>query len=174
MPLAGSPFGPFLQMLALGALCTISVACSPSVPASPSYEADVLPIFLSHCVRCHGAGGTLNQARQPTGPDAAPLASDPAATANCYLNQYENTGCTVNDAGAAPNCHVGALYWATAPNGIGPRVHGSSPLGPMPPAPAPLLDDWELKVVDAWIANPICSNGSTTSSICSSDSGVGG
>jgi hypothetical protein len=156
------------------ALGAISVACSPAVPASPSYETDVLPILASHCVRCHGAGGTLNQARQPTGPDAAPLASDPVATANCYLNQYENTGCTVNDAGAAPNCHAGALYWAKSSVGIGPRVHGASPLGPMPPAPAPRLDDWELKVVDAWVANPICSaSGSGPSSICPADSGAG-
>ena len=36
-------------------------------------------------------------------------------------------------------------FWATAPYGIGVRVHGQPPFGPMPP-PAPRLNDWELSV----------------------------
>jgi hypothetical protein len=161
----------FWSALALGAL---AVGCGPPVPASPSYEANVRPIFMSHCVRCHGAGGTLNQAYEPTGPDAALLASDPTKPLKCYLNQYPDTGCTPGDGGIPATCHRGASSCATMPYGIGVRVHGGPPLGPMPPSPAPRLDDWELKVVDAWILNPICSNATNPDpTICPADSGVG-
>jgi|ERR1035438_4889607 hypothetical protein len=165
--------GAFLFGAAL-ALSALPAGCTPPVPSSPSYEADARPIFMSHCVRCHGAGGTLNQAYEPTGPDAAPLASDPAKPLKCYLNQYEDTNCTAGDAGVPATCHRGASYCATMAYGIGVRVHGGPPLGPMPPPPAPRLNDWELKVVDAWIMNPICSNAASPDpTICPGDSGVG-
>jgi hypothetical protein len=148
--------GPLL----FGAAIAVGLAagCGPPVPVSPSYEADVRPIFMSHCVRCHGAGGMINQAHEPTGPDAAPLPSDPVKPLNCYLNQYADTNCTADDAGVVPaNCHKGAQTWA-APTvnglpGIGARLRGTPP-SPMPPPPAPPLSDWELKVVNAWLANP--------------------
>jgi cytochrome c553 len=147
-------FGGFVALVAL------ATGCGPPVPASPSYQADVRPIFMSHCVRCHGAGGTLNQTYEPTGADAAPLASDPARPLKCYLNQYADTGCAAGDAGTSATCHRGADYCATLANGIGFRIHGGPPV-PMPPAPAPKLNDWEMKVVDAWLSNPICSNAAT-------------
>jgi len=154
--------------LALGALV---VGCGPPVPAVPSYEANVRPIFMSHCVRCHGAGGTLNQAYEPTGPNAAPLASDPAKPIKCYLNQYEDTNCAAGDAGVPASCHRGAGYCATLSNGIGFRIHGGLP-GPMPPPPAPTLNDWEMKIVDAWILNPVCSNAPTPDpTICPAGAG---
>ena len=47
---------------AIGALAlwTTTVACTPEVPANPTYTNDVQPIFIAHCVRCHGAGDMLN------------------------------------------------------------------------------------------------------------------
>ena len=134
--------------LALGALTS---ACSPAVPATPSYATNVRPIFESHCTRCHGDGpdgGMLNTARQPTGPDAGPLTSDPAATAICYLNQYDDTNC----APVGADCHRGAQYCGTTLGStLSMRLHGT--ILPMPPPPAPRLDDWELLVVDNWIAS---------------------
>jgi hypothetical protein len=160
-------------MLAL-ALAALPAACSAPVPASPSYEANVRPIFMSHCVRCHGAGGTLNQAFNPTGPDAAPLTSDPLKPITCYLNQYDDTNCTPGDAGLPANCHHGAKFCTTIANGIGVRIHGGGTARPMPPPPAPPLDDWELKVVDAWLLNPVCSNAASPDpTICPADSGAG-
>ena len=137
--------------LALGALAS---GCGPPVAATPSYAADVRPIFLSHCVRCHGAGpdgGMLNNPTEPTGPDAAPLASDPTPVINCYLNQYDSTNCALVDGGEPANCHYGAHFWATTQAArLKLKLHGS--VLPMPPPPAPKLDEWEMKVVDAWIA----------------------
>ena len=151
--------GPVLFGAAM-AVAALAASCGPPLPVSPSYEADVRPIFMAHCVRCHGAGGTLNQAHEPTGPDAAPLASDPIKPLNCYLNQYADTNCVAGDAGVPANCHRGAQTWAAAANGIGARLRGAPP-SPMPPPPASPLNDWELKVVNAWLANPVCSNSAT-------------
>jgi hypothetical protein len=135
-----SRLGPPLALVALA----LVVGCGPPVPAEPAFDTDVRPIFMSHCVRCHGAGpdgGTINTATQPTGPDAALLASDAIGTTPYYLNVYTAAG------------KVGALACAKAT--LKGKIHAA--VLPMPPPPAPLLDDWALKVLDAWIANPICS-----------------
>ena len=29
-------------------------------PARPTYKNDIAPLMEAHCIRCHGAGGTLN------------------------------------------------------------------------------------------------------------------
>lgn len=154
-------------------LCLGHSGCSQAVPAAPSYQTEVRPIFLAHCTRCHGNGmadgGSLNNAHEPTGPyDAAPpLNADPIDLAfePLYLTQYADSGnCSIPDSGLRdPSCHYGALTAATSPPAsrtmfyLSERIHGTPGSGAtMPPAPAPMLDDWELKVMDAWIANPVC------------------
>jgi len=133
-----------------------AAACAapePPVPAAPSYAADVHPIFLAHCVRCHGAGGALNTARDPKGgADAGPLASVGGRPALAYLGQYDDSG-SCPDSTPAP-CHVGAKSAATS-GLLRSYLHPANGVTPMPPPPAPRLDDWELKVVDAWLANPL-------------------
>jgi mono/diheme cytochrome c family protein len=158
----------FAATLALGGL---TAGCDPPTPAQPSFEADVRPIFLSHCVRCHGAGpdgGAINTATRPTGPDAAGLASETMngvtlSTTGYYLDEYDQAG------------RPGAL--ALARNGgtlLEEKIHGQVST-PMPPPPAPKLDDWELKVIDAWVAEkpqPICSNSPHPDpTICPPDAG---
>jgi hypothetical protein len=150
--------GAFLFGAALVLGGVLAAGCEPAVPASPSYEADVRPIFMSHCVRCHGAGGMLNMPRAPV-PDGG--IGNTSIVADCYLNQYVNTGnCLAND--PASPCHYGALTWAmTVGGGIGDVVHGRNGQMIMPPSPASPLDDWELKIIDAWVAEkplPACSN----------------
>lgn len=145
--------------LALVAVALV-VGCGPPVPAEPAYDTDVRPIFMSHCIRCHGAGpdgGTINTATQPTGPDGAALASDNLSTTPYWLNVYKAPG----KAGALA-CAMGGT--------LKTKIHGG--VLPMPPPPAPLLDDWALKVLDAWIANPICSRSPTPDpTICPPDAG---
>jgi hypothetical protein len=152
-----------------------AVGCTQAVPEVPAYDVDVRPIVLAHCTRCHGNGmadgGSLNNARQPTGPydGAARLISDPIDLQfePLYLTQYADSGnCQISDGGLRDSsCHYGALTAATSPPAaamlfnLSGRIHGTPGTGVrMPPAPAPPLDAWELKVMDAWIANPICSN----------------
>jgi hypothetical protein len=136
------------------ALAALAIGCGPPVPTSPSYAANVRPIFESHCVRCHGAGGHLNAAREPAGqPDAGE--SGLGAPLLAYLGQYDDSG-SCPEAGNQSACQRGAHYVATMTQYLQMALHGSSSYPtPMPPPPAPTLDDWELKVVDAWIANPI-------------------
>jgi hypothetical protein len=159
----------FGAALGLGALAT---GCSAPTPASPTYEADVRPIFMAHCVRCHGGGGTLNVTYVPSGPDAALLPATESAPTNGFLNQFYDSGdCTPTDAGALPvSCHRGAQSEATDGN-LHIYLHSAIL---MPPPPAPVLDDWELKVVDAWVAvkPPVCSKSPTPDpTICPPDGG---
>ncbi len=141
------------------------VGCGPPVPAVPAYDTDVRPIFMAHCVRCHGAGpdgGTINTATEPTGPDGGPLASDPVNTIGYYLNVYKAAG------------KAGALTSATGgiQSPLYRKIHAA--VLPMPPPPAPLLDDWALKILDAWIVNPICSRSPNPDpSICPPDLDAG-
>jgi hypothetical protein len=142
----------FVGALALGAAgCTIY----PAAPAEPGYEADVQPIFLAHCTRCHGAGpdgGSLNAASVP---NVSYNGAGPPMTSPPYLTQFGNTCPAGQDAGAAScvGCtRCGALAYATL---IQTRVHLTNAALEMPPPPAPRLNDWELKVIDAWAANPL-------------------
>ncbi|HVT07249.1 MAG TPA: hypothetical protein VHO67_07315 [Polyangia bacterium] len=146
------------------ASCSTTVASAPSQPA---FDSDVRPIFMAHCVRCHGAGDALNVPTNPTGPDAAVPANINVTmyrSYNLYLNQYalDNGQCGGGgDGGTQSGCKYGALKWAgliwsslTAP---------ASSATHMPPAPAPDLDDWEKDVIHNWTnekPTPVCSNAS--------------
>jgi hypothetical protein len=136
--------------LALGVLgCT----AYPSTPAEPAYDTDVLPIFQAHCTRCHdnnldgGANSVVN----------VPAMDGPVAATAPTLSQFGP--CAFPDGGGTPHCGGGAA--AEYRGEIQEYVHfpDSNTLR-MPPAPAPRLDDYELKVIDAWAAQqplPICS-----------------
>ena len=141
------------------ALATGCNASGASAPSQPAFDTDVLPIFQAHCTRCHGAGGTLNVAHEPTGPDAGVLASinqnltlNTFQTQRVYLDIFPDTegDCSSTDAGSLPvSCKHGAHYFVRSfDNSIGPTA---KPPLLMPPAPAPRLDDWEYQVVENWI-----------------------
>lgn len=141
----------------LAALAATAAGCaSPEapIPAAPSYAVDVHPIFLAHCVRCHGAGGALNEALDPRGgPDAGPLPGVGGRPALAYLGQFADSGDCADS--PAPTCHRGAYFVATQTTELHLYLHPPAAFPPMPPPPAPRLDDWELKVVDAWLASPL-------------------
>ena len=119
-----------LTIVSVAVLAAIALsACEPPVPANPSYATDVRPIFLAHCVRCHGAGGTLQ-----FGPDAGtrkPL--------QCYLDIYDDVGDCTSD---PTNCKRGALFCA---------AYIPSIFATMPPAPA-TINSWEREVLTRWAA----------------------
>jgi hypothetical protein len=125
-------------------------ACSPPVPASPSYAADVQPIFVAHCTRCHGAGDMLQ---------ADPPVTDPltkGAPLQGYLGHFEDRGdCTPADGGSvptAPTCMRGAAYY-----GMGSMVGyalWNTWFPRMPPPPAAALNNFERDVILKWIQNP--------------------
>ena len=157
-----SPAWPMLMVAVAGAaIAATGCTAYPAAPAQPAYDIDVRPIFMAHCVRCHGAGGNLNVPTEPTGPDAAviPSISDPTVQAmffafNLYLDQYASA------AGMATTIGSSVLESATG-------------VTAMPPAPAPRLNDWERGVVINWSKHPICSNSANPDpAICPPDAGM--
>ena len=127
---------------AIGALAlwTTTVACTPEVPANPTYTNDVRPIFIAHCVRCHGAGDMLN-AMLVNGVSQAPK--------HCYLQRYENEGDCTNL--IDPACKPGAgsaLCTAQVP----PKITLTNTLR-MPAPPSDPLTDWEKDVIIRWRDN---------------------
>jgi hypothetical protein len=138
----GGGSGGWFGGVALAALAL--VGCEKPVPATPTYTHDVQPILEAHCARCHGAGGTLNI-------DARSLEST-SPPPNGFLNQYDDkVDCTPDANMHYPlTCVGGARYEAETGN-IYAFIHGLAQPR-MPLAPAAPLDDWELAVLDNWLA----------------------
>ena len=152
------------------------VGCGPSVPASPTYEANVRPIFAAHCLSCHGNAVLNDSGIYGDGSYDPPPADWPAngvdpktalsSSYRAYLGQCAASDCTTGDGGATTCRREGAQHFATTPppgatsgNILSTVIHGGEGLlDPMPPLPAAALDDWEMKVVEAWIANPVCGS----------------
>jgi hypothetical protein len=151
-------FGGLVATLALGGVGCVSY---PSPPSQPAFDTDVLPIFQAHCTRCHGNGpdgGALNSAGVP---GVTYNAAGPPQPTAPFLTRFGDVCPPLADGGAgtcfnspSSKCECGALVFAPMIKiYIDPNYSE-----PMPPRPAPPLNDWELKVVNAWTANPICSN----------------
>jgi len=127
---------------AVAALVVVAAACSssppPPVPEMPTFSVDVEPILLKNCVRCHGAGGTLN---------ADPSSSLPYPPPNGYFDHYADQGnCTPDDAGVIPtDCKLGAASLAPAM-----KVYVNCDDLPMPPPPAARLSTHDRQVIGNW------------------------
>lgn len=148
-------------------LCLLSATCglgacsstpADAVPDKPSYATDVLPIFLSNCVRCHGAGGMLNAAPNP---DGSP--NTVGAPSMCYLSMYDDAGdCTVGDGGiTSSTCKRGAHFCGTSAGDPPISLVGYYVLtltqaeGGMPPPPWPAVGAREKEVIKRWLLDPI-------------------
>ena len=129
---------------------------APPIPEMPSYAADVQPIFVANCVRCHGANGMHNDGLNA---DGTPSSVGPPST--CYLSMYEDGG-DCSDAGLmAFLCKRGAHYCAL---GMGDppislieyfAVILTQDEGGMPPLPLPALSARDKEVIRRWVLNPV-------------------
>jgi hypothetical protein len=116
------------------------------IPVNVSYAMDIKPLMEARCIRCHGAGGTLNNdpGSVPTPMGGVPL----TMPTNGDFTRLEAVGM------------IHGLMFYTKPGGglaifdgyLKP-VMGKPPL--MPPAPAPQLTSREHDMLYQWMNNPL-------------------
>jgi hypothetical protein len=128
--------------LALG----LTASCGfQDIPHAPTYEADIRPLVLSRCVRCHGGGGTLN-----ADPTALPPFHD-FAPINGYFDHFEDQNC---GADAPPaGCKHGLFFYATdmAKKAQLTGFIDSHTDNRMPPKPSPALTSTQLQIFHTWL-----------------------
>jgi hypothetical protein len=140
-----------LTLLALLGLAVAGVAgCGENpVPDFPSYKLDVAPLMGARCVRCHGAGGTLNEDK-----DIPSTFAFKGAPLRGYFDRLEDQGTTcVPPPGVdGVDCKRGLGSYA------GTGAFSSSVntyLKYMPPPPAPALTARENEILTTWFKNPL-------------------
>ena len=142
-------FRAFVMGAAAFSAAALSAGCNlePDAVAKPTYEADVRPIFMSRCVRCHGSPGLVD----PTSPAAPGV-----PPANERLDVYGDTNC---DTDGGSNCVHGAAYMAKNGKFTAPLTTLAGQFGGMPPAPAPQLTSYQRDTILKWQAE--AANGGT-------------
>ena len=127
------------RSLLVPVLASLLAACGAEpAPDMPTYARDVQPLMFARCVRCHGAGGTLNN-------DPGQLGTIRGAPLAGYFDHYEDTGdCSVTDAGTvSASCHRGAATYALLMVTYVTLTNDSRML----PPPTPRLTDREIDII---------------------------
>ena len=139
-------------MLFVAVAVALLAGCQEPVPGEPTYSVEMRPLFEAHCVRCHSADGVDGG----TGLDPRNLNGYSTDSPASHLNVFSDVGdCDPDAAASVPpvRCVRGAQFEAamTGPHEDLRSLHGSAAIR-MPPAPSEPLSDWELSLVDNWIA----------------------
>src|SRR3954467_8848304 len=98
--------GRCLSGFAVAAVAGLLAACGEeAIPEHPTFEPTMRELFASHCVRCHGAGGTLNIDPLVYGGTSAPT--------QLHLDQFGDLGdCTYDPVSMTipASCKRGAFF----------------------------------------------------------------
>ena len=133
-----------LRSLAIGVIAlsaaALSAGCNlePDARANPTYEADVLPIFRSRCLRCHGY--------PPLGDPDSIVTSPPPASPR--FDVFGDTNCGAD--AAAATCIRGAGFAAMGKLFKPVLVNSDQKSGGMPPYPAPALTSYQVDTILKW------------------------
>jgi hypothetical protein len=127
----------------VGAALAGACAGPPDLPEHPTW-ADVEPILRGQCNHCHGATA------ETTGSTSA--ITGLVAGAVYRLDFFDINDGTCGEAAAAIPPSAAARSMATQMRESVASVNGNRPR--MPPAPAPLLSQWEREVIDRWTRMP--------------------
>jgi hypothetical protein len=135
-PMSRRLFSSRAFWLSLGLCAGPGLACSgpPSVPAHPTW-ADVAPLVHGECTHCHG--------------------STAFTTGGGYrLDFFDMTSDVCGDAAKAipPASILASTSAILMAADLTPPAGGGRPR--MPPAPAPLLQDWERETIVRWAMQP--------------------
>jgi hypothetical protein len=140
--------GHSLLNLAFAGAALLGVAgCGNDVPLYPTYMTDIQPIMTANCIRCHGAGGTLN-----TDP-YIPMITDPNNPQSSYVGTPKN-GYFTQLADLGPG-KLGLMSYAGPLSKNPTRILMDKALPYMPPPPADALKGYELDVFKRWLDNPL-------------------
>ena len=141
-----------LVLAAAAAACTIY----PAEPASPTYAKDVQPIFMAHCVRCHGGGGMLTN-------ETIDGAWSPDARRLLPRSPGDDRGdCTARSTAVCPLLLCASMARSTARRAVdGSRTtliefylfDAAKSRAPCRRCPAAPLNEWEMNIVGRWIGN---------------------
>lgn len=135
-----------LALALLGALASASLGgCSiQNTPHAPTFNTDIRPIMLSRCVRCHGAGGSLN------GDPKSTLMGYRIPPFDGHFDRFEDD---CSDA-VPTGCHGLGFYTGANEATLTDFIHDRNNRKgtPMPPAPAPRLTSDQLDIIDLWLA----------------------
>lgn len=109
----------------IGASAVAALAgCEPGVPASPSWQVDIMPIFAANCVRCHGTPAIGN------GPP------------ELRLDSFEDTQVGFLE-GGEPQVLLGARTY-----GMTSAARVALEEAPMPPRFP--LEPWQIETLQRW------------------------
>lgn len=126
--------GLVLVTVLAGATLVGAAGCLNAVPDRPTYERDIKPLMEAHCIRCHGAGGTLN-----TDPDISKINGVQQPTNSDFTSLQGSNG------------HAGLMTYTGPAEGI---LESSVKNMPMPPPPSDPLTSWERELLFTWAKSP--------------------
>jgi hypothetical protein len=148
----------FLPLAGLVLLAGASLAGCGGNPAPDEgfvdFLTDVQPLLNARCIRCHGAGGTLNGDPDVTSPIA--VVSLKGKPTGGFLDCYGDRG---DCSGGGVDCRRGFRFYADD----NPAGHAlaNAWLPSMPPGPSQKLTERESQILHRWLAKPSADPAST-------------